>query len=433
MKIHTKLVGFVVGALVVPFLLGMFYVRHFGKLYYQNQQGIFHLMIAEELAATLQAGVQQKFQQMLTWAAVSPLHSFAAKGTDPQFDMDAVRRMDLDWTASMQTNAGPGAVLSNPLSKYLRAFQRVNPEFAEMLMTDAHGRLIGATSPTTDYWQGDESWWKTAADLPAGNGEIPGLLFDESAGILAIDMVFPVHSFADPSEFLGVLKVSLHATRFLRRVAPRPWNKEIARDLVLPDGRVLAHINAGDAPAYSQIAQDVFQQLRTANGSWKTVELVPGTRSLAAAAPVHILKDFIPFGDEQDHLCELYVVVSRDLNKTMAPVQAMLRQLTLWEFATALLFAVLSYLLTTYWFARPIKKLRNASVSLVDYIKLSEQGRFEDTWASRQEARRKLSELETLRSRDELQDLSRDFIRMGEQMLSFLRRIEDKLHETKRK
>jgi len=67
MKIHVKLVGFVSAALVAPLLLGIFYVRHFGRLYYQEQQGVIHLMIAEEMAGTLQDGIGRKFDQALNW------------------------------------------------------------------------------------------------------------------------------------------------------------------------------------------------------------------------------------------------------------------------------------------------------------------------------------------------------------------------------
>lgn len=433
MRIHAKLVSFVAGALVVPFVLGIFYVRHFGRLYYLKQQGIVHLMIAEELAGTLQSGVRQKFEQVISWVVASPLHSLASAQTDPSLSMEQVQQLDSQWSSSGQPNEVQRAILSNPLSAYMRAFQRVNPELAEMLMTDRRGRLIGATSPSTDYWQADEDWWKTASTLPSGSGKTEGLLCDDSAGALVIEMTFPVYSMEHSAEFIGVLKVSLHATRFLQRVAPRPWNKEIARDLVLPDGRVVVHINSGDRSEFSQLPREVIQELLTAKDEWKAVELHAGVLSLAAAVPIHILDGAAPGFDEAGSPCQLYAVVSRKLDEAMMPVQNILRHLTVWGLLTALLVAVLSYLLATYWFARPIKKLRNAAVSLVDYIKLSEQGRFEDSWDCQQEARRQLSELETIRGRDELEDLSRDFIRMAERVLGFLRRIEQKLNEVKRK
>lgn len=432
MRIHSKLVSFVVGALVIPFLMGVFYVRHFGKLYCQKQQGIVHLMIAEQLAGTLQDGVQRKFEQVLSWVSVSPLYSMAAASSVSSFTVENIQQVELLWSSPVEKNEVLQTILSNPLSGYIRSFQKVNPEFAEILMTDRYGRLIGATNPTTDYWQADETWWKTASKFAAATGAIQGLLYDESAEVLAIDMVFPVYSSEFPSDFIGVLKVSLHATHFLQRTAPRPWNKEISRDLILPNGRVFAHLNAGDTAEVSKIPKKALQELLTASDGWGTVDLIPDTLSLAAAVPIQITSEAMPFAEETSGTCQLYAVVSRDLSQVMMPVQKMLRRLTIWTILTTILFASLSYLLVTHWFVRPIKKIRNASLSLVDYIKLGEQGRFEDLWEGQQEANRQLDELKTIRSRDELQDLSRDFIRMGERMISFLRQIEEKLTHKKR-
>jgi HAMP domain-containing protein len=433
MKVHAKLVSLVAGALVVPFFLGIFYIRYVGQRYYREQQGLVHLMVAEELADTLKSGVQQKFMQMQTWVSVSPLYVFVEREGGAEFDISDVERVESKWSDSQHTNETLKAILSNPLSMYIRTFQRINSEFAEILVTDRQGRLVGATNPTTDYLQRDEFWWKTAANLPEGSGSVIGLLYDESVDALVIDMAFPVYTVEDKPEFLGVLKVSLHATRFLQKVAPRPWNKEIGRDLVLPDGRILAHINSGDSPEFPDVPADAFRELLAAKDDWRVVELTPGVSSLAVAAPIHVLYGPSVVREDEEHLCELYVLVHQDLNKAMAPVQNILQQLTIWGILIALLFASLSYLLATHWFASPIKKLRNASLSLVDYIKTSEQGRFEDSWEIQQKARRRLDELESILSRDELHDLSRDFIRMGERMLSFLRRIEEKLIEIKRK
>ncbi|MBI9019925.1 MAG: cache domain-containing protein [Verrucomicrobia bacterium] len=432
MRIKTKLVGFVAGALVVPLLLGVFYVRHFGRLYYLEQQGLVHRMIAEELAGTLHEGVQQKFEQVLNWVALSSIPSLAAEVPGSPFSLANIEQVESTWLVSAEVDGVLKTILSNPLAGSIGAFQRVNPEFAEILMTDRHGRVIGATNPTTDYWQADEAWWKTASALPSGTGVIEGLLYDESAGVLAIDMAFPVYRFEKPASFIGVLKVSLDATRFLQRAAPFPWNKAISRDLIFSDGRVFVHIDSGRASGIQQILGGVLRKLLAEPDGWATVELRPGTLSLAAAVPVKIMTRLSVSGEGSKDPRELYAVVSRDLNEAMMPVRDVLRQLTFWGVVAALLVASISYWLATCWFARPIKKLRNASQSFVNYIQQGEQGRFENLWESRKQARQRLNDLETIQSQDELQDLSRDFIRMGERMLTFLRLLEKKQPDDKK-
>lgn len=427
MKIHVKLVGFVSVALIVPLLLGVFYVRHFGQRYYQKQQGIIHLMIAEELAGTLQDGIRQKFEQVLNWVAIGPVASLASSASPPQLDMETVLQIESRWSHISQVGGTEQAVLLSPVSAAIRSFQQLNPEFAEILMTDRYGLLIGASNPTTDYWQADEEWWMSASVLPAGKGRIPGLVYDESAGGVVIDMTFPVYSAGVSPEFLGILKASLNATRFLPRAAPRPWSREIARDLVYPDGKLFVCIDSGDSPEFLQMPEESLRKLLNAPDHWDAVEIIPGTLSLAAIAPIHMTVD------SMDHspTGEVYAVVSRDLTAAMMPVHDMLSQLTVWGIAVTLLIALIGYLLATFWFARPIKKLRNASQSFVHYIKQSEEGRFEDAWESRQEVRRRMNELDTIRNRDELQGLARDFTRMGDRMLGFFRKIEERLTDKK--
>jgi hypothetical protein len=427
MKIHIKLVGFVSVALVIPLLLGIFYVRHVGRLYYQKQQGIIHLMIAEELAGTLQNGVRQKFEQVLNWASISPLPSLVAAVPALPPDMADILKQESTWSDSPGAESFEQQILLSSVSASIRAFQQLNPEFAEILMTDRYGRLIGASNPTTDFWQADEAWWTSVSNSPAGSGHVHGLVYDRSAGVMAIDMVFPVYSAGRPAEFLGVLKVSLDATRFLQRAAPQPWSRAVARDLVFPDGRMFACINLGDSPEFPLLPIDVMQHLLVAPDRWGVVEIFPGTRSLTAIAPVRIMESA-----DGTARGELYAVVSRDLDATLMPVRDMLRELTLWGVAASLLMALMASLLATYWLARPIKKLRNASESFVHYIKQSEAGRFEEAWENRQKVRQHMAELETIHNHDELQGLARDFIRMGDRMLVFFRQIEDRLPDKKK-
>lgn len=102
MRIQAKLVSFVSAARVVPLLLGVFYVRHFGRLYYQ-QQGIIYLMIAEELAGTLQDGIRQKFEQVSNWVALSPMSSLAAAVPVSPFSLDDIQKVESTWPSSSAT------------------------------------------------------------------------------------------------------------------------------------------------------------------------------------------------------------------------------------------------------------------------------------------------------------------------------------------
>lgn len=429
MKIHAKLVGFVVVALLIPLFLGIFYIHYFGQFYYQKQKGVLYLTIAEELADTLQDGVQRNFQKVSNWIHFGAIPHLIEAVPVPPVNMEEILRMESSW-ADLSTNDAPlHAILSCPLSVQLRVFQLINPVFAEILVTDRFGRLIGATNPTTDYWQSDEFWWESAAALSREEGLVHGVVYDESADVLAIDMAFPVFSTDAPHEFLGALKVSLHATHLLQLAAPDPWNKEILRDIFFPDGRLLIRLDGGAEPGLSHIPAPVFQALLETTGKWVTVELEPGTPALAAVVRIPIVHGLFISPEGPARTRELYVVVHRDLEATMRPVREMLWQLTFYGVVTALIFALLSYLMTQCWFARPLAKLRAATLSIVKHIQQSEQGRYEDAWDSRLAAKEKLTALEAIHTRDELQDLSADFVRMGGRMLDFHRQLEQELTE----
>ena len=65
--------------------------------------------------------------------------------------------------------------------------------YREMILTDRQGRLIAASNPTTDYFQGDEDWWLAAFDDGRrGRVSIGDVRWDPSARAYAIEISAPV-------------------------------------------------------------------------------------------------------------------------------------------------------------------------------------------------------------------------------------------------
>jgi hypothetical protein len=87
-----------------------------------------------------------------------------------------------------------------------------------MILTDRHGRLIAASNPTTDYFQGDEDWWIAAFDDGRrGRVSISDVRWDPSASAYAIEISAPVSAVADES-VAGVLKVVTDSREMLALV-----------------------------------------------------------------------------------------------------------------------------------------------------------------------------------------------------------------------
>jgi hypothetical protein len=58
--------------------------------------------------------------------------------------------------------------LENDLARRWQSVARTQNRFAEVMVTDATGRLVAATNKTSDYYQADEAWWQNCYDGERG-------------------------------------------------------------------------------------------------------------------------------------------------------------------------------------------------------------------------------------------------------------------------
>jgi hypothetical protein len=96
-------------------------------------------------------------------------------------------------------------VLDSAVSRVLADFLTENSDFAEILVTDIRGCLVGATHRTTDFYHADEAWWQTAYDDGKGATRCGEIEYDESAKVEGISMLVAIR---DPQSgrLIGVLK-----------------------------------------------------------------------------------------------------------------------------------------------------------------------------------------------------------------------------------
>lgn len=115
-------------------------------------------------------------------------------------------------------------LLESSASKYLKSLVANYAVVDEILVTDATGRLVAASGPTTDYYQADEAWWTTAAAARESSDIfISGLHYDRSAGVHALEVSAALRSEERLGEFVGVVKVLLNGgqlTTLLRNSLP---------------------------------------------------------------------------------------------------------------------------------------------------------------------------------------------------------------------
>lgn len=83
------------------------------------------------------------------------------------------------------------------------------PVYAEVFFTEKNGYVIGATGDTSDFVQSDEEWWTVAMNDGIFIGNLD---FDESAGVLAIDVAVRIDD--ENGQPLGVIKTSIDGSIF---------------------------------------------------------------------------------------------------------------------------------------------------------------------------------------------------------------------------
>ena len=120
--------------------------------------------VAQQAAAGIDAYVYRRILDVSMLARTPDLRSQATAGSARPFDRAAAEAVDRAW----QQGAKPPRVveesLGNAASRYLKDLVAHDRIYREMILTDRQGRLVAASNPTTDYFQGDEDWWIAAVD-----------------------------------------------------------------------------------------------------------------------------------------------------------------------------------------------------------------------------------------------------------------------------
>jgi hypothetical protein len=87
-----------------------------------------------------------------------------------------------------------------------------------MLLTDRYGRLVAASNETSDYYQGDEDWWKASAAPDRAPGvSLTDVRWDDSARTYAVEIAVPVYE-PDSEVFAGILKAVVDSRELLATV-----------------------------------------------------------------------------------------------------------------------------------------------------------------------------------------------------------------------
>jgi len=244
LSLRTKLMAVLV---VAPVLLLLAAIGAIWTLDYKQrvaeQGGVFRGE-AIQVARSLRLAVERSIGSLNDLLSLGDVAGLQQSEEGEQVDLSSeawklrTRQIDSLWSSLPLDSPQIRAVLNNALAAELRAFGRKNWIFAEIVVADRVGKLVAATSRPTDYDQSDETWWREGIRLSRGQAVLEGFHYDESAGVLALDIALPIVPEASGSA-IGVLKAVVNVSTLLASVTVLSTATEAQAEVVGKDGSVL--------------------------------------------------------------------------------------------------------------------------------------------------------------------------------------------------
>lgn len=273
----------------------------------------------------------------------------------------SVAEVESRWKMLPPTDPAVRAVLENPLAAKLRRFQQVNPLVVELLVADGEGRLIAATGKTSDYDQSDETWWRQARTLGAGEAVLEGLALDQSAGVFSLDLALPVTD-AD-GRGVGALKAVLNVSPLFAGISVLASHEHAVGEVVGSDGRILLRLSDKDfLPSGKTLPPEVMTRIAQGAPGWFLAEFHGRGQTLVGFAPVK----FLGLRNSQGSVAgePSYVVVHEPASAVLAPLLQRAWVLMIAGAAIILACAGVTMFLVGRNFLTPLEILENAAAAL---------------------------------------------------------------------
>ena len=217
--------------------IGSFFVVGIGEAELRRTFGRQLTQLAERTAAATDVYVFRAVVDMTRLATVPAVRDVAGAASEEQPDPDRVLQLDSQW----QLESGPPPALIGPMdnvaTRFLREVVAGDPVYREILLTDRHGRLVAASGISTDYYQGDETWWRDVADT--GRLWVGDVVYDESARAFGLEIATPVFSGQSAGAIVGIMKVVVDNRELLAAVSGVPGEGTAEATLVRRDGSVV--------------------------------------------------------------------------------------------------------------------------------------------------------------------------------------------------
>jgi hypothetical protein len=303
---------------------------------------------AERTAAAVDAYVYRRIIDVSLLARQPALRDTAVAASREPFDEQRVVGLDRAWTASRAVPPALASMLQSPASRLLRDLTQQDPVYREILLTDRYGRLAAVSSVSTDYFQGDEDWWRAAfEDSAAGRVTVSDVRWDDSARVYGLEIASPVPDAAGQGS-TGILKVVADVREMLAVVAGGQTSGSAGAMLVRRDGSIVFS-RIPVTPGTRFFANDVFQdRLRQPHDPQASRHFVASSadgRQLVGVAPSQLALSYPNLS--------WFVAVWQAEDELLAPTRAQMWQLLLVFALTGLVVLALALLFSMRLIAPP--------------------------------------------------------------------------------
>jgi phosphoserine phosphatase RsbU/P len=417
MGLQGKFVIVLLVSAALPFLAGLAVFETSGFRHLLNERGKFHQMEAINLADDLDHEAGELGEVLQTWLIADPalLQLVAQKNREAaqlqpgDLARETWKTEEL-WPSLMPSDTRLHEVLSNPGAESLHRFSEVQPEVAEVLVTDERGRLIAATGKSTDFDQSDEEWWKQGAALAKGKRWSDVLRYDASSKVFALDVVMPLHN---EGVVAGVVKISMDVTSVFKKVGRSSLSNGTRWEVVLADGRILARSGSGTIPLESRVPAHTRGILQRKSAGWfldhdQNEDCMTG---FAAIGPVNGM----PSG---------YVLFSSPCESVVGPLKKRFLQIGGVAAVLLVLCTLAGFHLVRRGILQPLSALRNAARSVAATAGLHWPPRAISHVADLEPTDQHLDKISRIRTGDEIEALAGDLGVMSRRVLSYQRELE---------
>ena len=427
-SLSARLLGAMLLGFVLPCLAGLLLQSRSTLQYGRQQHGRLYQKGARDLSHSLGLLTNNEVDRINDWAALTDLATQIARADtfsqlSPAAYLDAAKRGDEDWE---KNPVFARKTLDSPLSARLIAFKKLDPLWHEVFVTGARGQLIAATNRTSDFRQDDESWWRNAHKLKGRAAWVEGVGFDQSAGIYALEVSFPLCK-TEGGPIVGVLKGVLDASQLFASVPASNGEAGLRREVVLSDGRVLARLDdANYQPLSARLGGDGVAALGLGatnsdpRGGWTAAALGASDDApirLAGYAPLNFSNSRLDLVAMRG-LTPMTVVISNEQSRVLAPLYA--------RFWTLLGGGVLllSLCLAAGWqmlrrsILEPLQAVRDATHQLAQQARQGGDAGKPDEGASL------VRQLENFAGGDEIGELAHDFAAMARSVVDYQAHLE---------